>query len=549
MATSDSYDFTLNTYEVIAGALRLLGAIQSGETPPADEYVDARKALNGVIKTWSVNNVHVWTQTNYSTLLTVGQAEYLIGFDYLPRPLKITEARLRVAADDSVIPLIPMSRLDFANLTQPIEPGLPQYFFYDPQIPFGKLSLYPPPATLLYSLWFIGQRPIQDADSVSDTMDVPAEWIAPLRFALAVELAAEYDCPKDRFEILKIQLDEKLALVRSWDMELQGTTTLPFSQGIYQLISGALRLCGGCGAQETPSLGLVNNAFYALNAMVQAWQASGIHVWAEETGILFLQPDQIRYQLGAGSSDHATLTDDWVQTALTANAAAAATSIVVSSISGIASGDHIGVWLDSGDVFWTTVSGAPSGSTVTLLAALTGAASSGAMVVAYTTPLVRPLRVPSATSYLFAVSGGQPITTPMSVLSRIDYLQIPNPTTSGVTTQFFFDPQLDLAVINVWPAPSNAQRAVQFVMQRPLTTFASLSAVADFPPEWNAALRWKLAVEIWPEHTERRASTKAAWDYPSVALEAAEKLRVAQSWDREPESIYFGLENMAASRN
>lgn len=68
-------------------------------------------------------------------------------------------------------------------------------------------------------------------------------------------------------------------------------------------------------------------------------------------------------------------------TALSANAAASAASITVSSINGFSSGDHIGVALDDATQHQTTINGAPSGSTITLTDALPSAAASGNAVV------------------------------------------------------------------------------------------------------------------------------------------------------------------------
>ena len=74
----------------------------------------------------------------------------------------------------------------------------------------------------------------------------------------------------------------------------------------------------------------------------------------------------------------------YTYTTLTVAAASGATTIQVASIAGISSGDSIGVLLNGGGLFKTTVSGAPSGSTITLAAALTSAAYAGNGVYDYT---------------------------------------------------------------------------------------------------------------------------------------------------------------------
>jgi hypothetical protein len=559
MASSGVYEFNPNTFQIICGALRICGAIESGETPPADEYADALLALNALVKAWQVNGLHVWTQETIEVALVATQVQYVIGIGSggteVVRPLRMSEAKLVSNLTGEQTPLVPMSRLDFANVPNTATPGPPRNFFYDPQIPFGSLYVYPAPVDTSQVLRATVQRPLQDFVSQGDTADLPIEWSSALRFALAVEMAPEYGLTKDRFETIKTLADDKLKIVQEWDVEAQGTTTYPFPQPVFQIIARALRLCGGVSGQEIPKYGQVLNAFYALNQMVQAWQAMQIHVWAQQEAMLFLQPNQIEYQLGATSPDHATLSSDWVLTLLASNAAQGDTSITVQSIVGFDDGDQIGVWLTGGTTFWTTVSGTPTGSTITLAAALTGPAAALGQVVGYTTALNRPLRVPATRSYLFAPPGGQPIKTPMQVYSRLDYNALPNPTTPGVTTAFYFDPRSGqtpylTAIMHVWPAPSNNSRAVEFTLQRPLNTFETLDSVQDFPAEWTQALVWNLAVEMWPEYVDKRAQMpKADWDISALAAGAAERLMLAQNWDREPQSIYIGLSNYPSARD
>lgn len=70
-----------------------------------------------------------------------------------------------------------------------------------------------------------------------------------------------------------------------------------------------------------------------------------------------------------------------VDTTLSSGAASSAGTVTVTSATGIASGDVIGVLLDSGLTHWTVVNGAPAGNVVTLTVALPGAAASGRAVV------------------------------------------------------------------------------------------------------------------------------------------------------------------------
>lgn len=323
-------------------------------------------------------------------------------------------------------------------------------------------------------------------------------------------------------------------------MTTSGVST--FNPNTFEIITGAARLLSAIQTGETLPDDEYDDALKALNGLTKLWQASGIHVWAEIDCTLFLQPGQIRYLLGTGSPDHAVESANWTQTSTSAPGNTGDATLTLAAAGTIATGYQIGIWLDAGTMFWTTVNGAPSGNIVTLATVLPSQASSGAQVVYYATGLIRPLKVPAGRRYQFSVPGGQPIETPMVVMSRIDYANVPNKTTPGTPTQYFFDPQLNLAVMNIWPAPSNDTVAMKFTAQRPLQDFVTQANTSDLPQEWVSCLRFNLAVELAPEYdcpAERFTIIKGL---------AEEKLAMCKAWDREPESVMFGVAYDPTSR-
>lgn len=297
-----------------------------------------------------------------------------------------------------------------------------------------------------------------------------------------------------------------------------------------------MRKVGAFQSGETPDSGSVNDAADCLNMMVKEWNALGIHLWTESEGILFLQPGQVQYGMGPTATDQATQTNppNYIQTALAVSAATNATVIHLSSIVGLLNGDHIGVVMDNAIVFWTTINGVPSGNTVNLTAGLTDSATVGNIVFDYTTSILRPLRIVDARRFV-TTSG---IETPMIKLSRLDYRDLPNKTNQGVPTQYFYDP-LGGASVNglmyIWPAPSDPSSAIKFTWYRQIQDFNNPGDNPDFPSEWINALVWNLATELAPEYdlTGQR--------FTLLKQQATEKLALVYGWDREPESIYFGV--------
>ena len=182
----------------------------------------------------------------------------------------------------------------------------------------------------------------------------------------------------------------------------------------------------------------------------------------------------------SSSTDFATLYQTLSQTYLSVTALAGASSVTVANVTGFISGQFIGIQLDSGVNFWTTISGAPTGNSVPLTTPLPSQASSSTTQVcwSYATPLVRPLRCYTMRRYIYA-SG---IENPMIMLSRTDYQNLPNKQTPGTITQAFFDPQQGqgayqqpLAQVNLWPSPVDYSSGFRFTAQRPLQDLANLA--------------------------------------------------------------------------
>jgi hypothetical protein len=278
-------------------------------------------------------------------------------------------------------------------------------------------------------------------------------------------------------------------------MSTSGATT--FSQNRDELIGSALRKVNAFESGETPDAQSVSDASDALNAMVKHWQGTGIHIWRTQEAILFPQASQASYNLGSTSTDRAA--GPYTQTELTADAALGASTITVDSITGISTTYNIGVQLDDGTIQWTTVNGAPSGSTVTLTATLTDSAADGNLVLVYQSLLVRPLKILSARRYNFASA----IDTPLTEMDRIEYQEMPNKTSTGSVNGFYYDRRGGsnaLAILYLWPTPANAEDAIKMTVARPIEDFSAAGNDADLPQEWIRAIEWGLADEIADEY-------------------------------------------------
>lgn len=315
-------------------------------------------------------------------------------------------------------------------------------------------------------------------------------------------------------------------------MSTSGIAT--FSRNRDQLIASALRKISVIESGETPDSAMIDEASDALNTMVKHWQGSGIEIWTMQEAILFPVAAQTRYVLGSGTTDR--VLGPYIQTALSADAVTGSSTITVNSIVDIATTYTIGVMLDDDTIQWTTVNGAPSGSTVTLTATLTGDASQDNPVfVAAASTMVRPLKIISARSYNLA-SG---IDTPIDEMDRLEYEEMPNKTSSGSINGYYYDRRggaNSTGLLHLWQAPADASEAVKMTVARPIQDFTVAGDDADLPQEWIRAIEWGLADELADEYDVPEPKRTR------IERRAAQYLNEANWWERELVSIQFSPE-------
>lgn len=301
--------------------------------------------------------------------------------------------------------------------------------------------------------------------------------------------------------------------------------SIDFGQTRDDAITEALELIGVLGEGESPNANQLSSCARTLNLMIKAWQGRGVNIFAVETVYVFLAKDTSSYTLNA-SGDHST--NSYVSTTLSAAASSGASTITVSTITGMSNGDFIGVELDDGTLDWTTINGAPSGSTVTLTATLDSAAASGNRVFVYTTKANRPLKVLEA--YRRTAQG---IDVPLDVTTDRAYHLLADKNTDGVVNTVYYDPQITSPTLYVWPQTSEVTDVIMLRVKRTLNDLDSATDDIDFPQEWYHAIALNLALHLCPKYG---VSSEVFNQLGKLALQA---LFDAESHDTEHEFKLF----------
>lgn len=314
------------------------------------------------------------------------------------------------------------------------------------------------------------------------------------------------------------------------------------------LINAALRLCSAVDPENTAGATptQITNGAEALNMLVKQWEANGLQLWERKYGVIFPQKSQTVFVLGSPgpAGDHACLATPvgvggFVQTTLASAAASGASTISVTTTSSsfsagvsvvtMASTYNIGIALDGGVVQWTTVSGAPSGTTVTLAATLTGAAASGNTVYCYQTKLVRPLRIMDA--WIRQVGGND---TPVTLLAREQYNRFGAKTSASYPTQVYYDPQVNSGNLYIYPEFSGGDTQLYIEFQKPIEDFAASGDDFDFPQEWGNALKYNLALMIAPEYDVPDSKFKQIQHLATTSFD------LLDGYDQETGSLFLG---------
>jgi hypothetical protein len=112
--------------------------------------------------------------------------------------------------------------------------------------------------------------------------------------------------------------------------------------------------------------------------------------------------------------------------------------------------------------------------------------------------LQRPIRVFYPTRYL--TDGTE---TPLGEpLSRSDWSALPNKTTTGSVVSVYYDPQIAMGKLYVWPTPATGVTdKIKLTVERMLEDVGDDDSTYDLPPEALRMLKFNLALEIAPEYS------------------------------------------------
>lgn len=307
-------------------------------------------------------------------------------------------------------------------------------------------------------------------------------------------------------------------------MATSGSTS--FTLTATQLINKSFGKIGVKVAEQPLTANELQDGLDALNLMIKAWAAQGLHLWAKTEGILFLDVGKTDYFLGA-TGDEAARFDDFIGTTSNAAHVALDTIITVTSSAGMAISDSVGIELDSGVRHWTTIVSVDSPTQITITTGIPSASKSGSSVYTFTKLIDRPQRVLNCRRKTFAQDNEIPVRS----WSRQQYFNQVNKQSQGTVVNCYYSPALDNGRVYVWQTAASVNDLLLFTYERQLEDILIGDDNLDFPVEWLEAITYNLADRLADDYDAPPAKADR------VARKAALFLDDLLGWDEEMESL------------
>lgn len=223
MATSGSYDFSVNFTQLCNAAMRVLGLLSEGQTASGNQLTDARQACNLLLKQFAVSpnpmfrGLRVWNRQR-GTLALSAKSSYVLapaGGDLaIQNPTQIISV-LRRDTSNNDTPLREMLVDEWEELSRKgRDTYTPTAWFAERGTSSTTIYLDAIPSDITDTLIITYLRPIQDIDANANDFEMAPEWYRWLKFALAKEIAPEYGAPWT--QALEVLFQESLLLANSY---------------------------------------------------------------------------------------------------------------------------------------------------------------------------------------------------------------------------------------------------------------------------------------------------------------------------------------------
>lgn len=179
---------------------------------------------------WTTLTVDSSTQITLAAGVPSGSASGNTVFTFtslIDRPLRIIGARRKTFGVDSEIEVTPFSRFDYFNQPNKETQGTVVKYYYSPQLGNGRFYVWQTASSVNDFVRITYERPIEDIDDKTNTLDMPVEWTQAIIYNLAARLSDDYDAPAAKVQSVLAKAAVFLDEIMGWDEEPISITFQP----------------------------------------------------------------------------------------------------------------------------------------------------------------------------------------------------------------------------------------------------------------------------------------------------------------------------------
>jgi hypothetical protein len=217
MATSGSTDFELDVNDYIEEAFERCGL----EVRTGYDVRTARRSLNLMFADWANRGLNRWTIDQSTLTLSAGTIAYTLPTDTVDILSAVIRTGSGTTQSDTQITRI--SRDVYINIPSKNTQAQPSQWYVDRQI-VPQIKIWPTPDQT-YTLVYDRLTRIEDADSSTNTLDVPFRFYPCLAAGLAYYLAMKR--APERITVLKAVYDEEFNRAAYEDVDRANLSLVP----------------------------------------------------------------------------------------------------------------------------------------------------------------------------------------------------------------------------------------------------------------------------------------------------------------------------------
>jgi len=215
MSTSGSKDFELDVADYIEEAFERCGL----EVRTGYDLKTAKRSLNLMLADWANRGLNQWTIKQRSLSLVANDGEYDLSTDVID----VLSVVVRVSGTDYSMQRL--SRDEYLTIPTKTTSGRPNQFFLDRQLT-PNLKVWPvPDSSTSYTIYYDALTRMDDADTFTNTLDLPFRFYPCLAAGLAYYLSLKKN--PQRTQMLKAVYEEEFQRAAEEDRDRASFNVVP----------------------------------------------------------------------------------------------------------------------------------------------------------------------------------------------------------------------------------------------------------------------------------------------------------------------------------